>query len=162
VARAERMPRIELSGLLSGQWLHAAGSSLLGSLGAGLSAPLFDGGRGAAEVDAASARLRASEAVLRTAVRTAVQDVENALAAIASAVERTSTTKVSVDAAQRTLLATEAQWRAGAVSLFELEDARRQLAAAQDGAIAAARDSGQAWIALVRASGNHAMTLESI
>jgi outer membrane protein TolC len=44
------------------------------------------------------------------------------------------------------------------VSLFELEDARRQFAAAQGSAITAAQDSDQAWISLVRASGNAAIT----
>lgn len=60
-------------------------------------------------------------------------------------------------AAQRVLDATQARWNVGAVSLFEVEDARRQLTQAQDDAIAAAHDSRRAWISLVRASG-HAST----
>ena len=50
--------------------------------------------------------------------------------------------------------ATQARWDVGAVSLFEVEDARRQLAESQDSAIAAAHDSSRAWVALVRASGH--------
>jgi outer membrane protein TolC len=66
------------------------------------------------------------------------------------------TTREAVAAARTTFSATEARWLAGAVSLFELEDARRQLAGAEDSAIAARRDRAQAWVALIKASGNSA------
>ncbi|MCD9004972.1 efflux transporter outer membrane subunit [Luteimonas sp. XNQY3] len=157
VARAERLPRLDLAAALSGQWLRAAGESLsetVWSLGPTLGAPVFDGGRGAANVSAAQARHRAAEANLRLVVRAAAQDVENAMAAIESAAARRRNTLDAVSAAQRVLDATQARWNVGAVSLFEVEDARRQLAAAQDSAIAAAHDSSRAWIALVRASGH--------
>lgn len=157
VARAERLPRLNLAAALSGQWLRAAGQSLsetVWSLGPTLGAPVFDGGRGAANVSAAQARHRAAEANLRLAVRAAAQDIENAMAAIESATARRRSTLDAVTAAQRVLDATQARWNVGAVSLFEVEDARRQLADAQDSAIAAAHDSNRAWIALVRASGH--------
>lgn len=157
VARAERLPRLDLGAALSGQWLRAAGQSLsetVWSLGPTLGGPLFDGGRGAANVAAAQARYRAAEANLRLAVRAAAQDVENAMAAIESATQRRRGTLDAVTAAQRVLDATQARWNVGAVSLFEVEDARRQLAQAQDSAIAAAHDSSRAWVALVRASGH--------
>ncbi|WP_223302769.1 efflux transporter outer membrane subunit [Halotalea alkalilenta] len=157
VARAERLPRLDLAAALSGQWLRAAGQSLgetVWSLGPTLGGPLFDGGRGAANVDAAQARYRAADENLRLVVRSAAQDVENAMAAIASANERRRSTLDAVTAAQRVLDATQARWNVGAESLFEVEDARRQLANAQDSAIAAAHDSSRAWIALVRASGH--------
>jgi outer membrane protein TolC len=145
--------------------LHAAGTTVkytAWSLGAGLSGTLFDGGRGAATVDAAEARYRAAGSALRASVRAAAQDVENALAALASAEARIATTRLGEAAARRTLLATEAQWRAGTVSLFELEDARRLHATSQNSAIAAAQDSGRAWVALVRASGNAASVRETL
>lgn len=157
VARAERLPRIDLAAALSGQWLRATGQSLnetVWSLGPTLGAPVYDGGRGAASVSAAQARHRAAEANLRLVVRTAARDVENAMDAIESATARRHSTLDAVTAAQRVLDATQARWSVGAVSLFEVEDARRQLADAQDSAIAAAHDSNRAWIALVRASGH--------
>ena len=67
------------------------------------------------------------------------------MAAVASSRERIASTRESTDAAGRTLAATDARWRAGAVSLFELEDERRQQAAAQDSAITATHDAAQAW-----------------
>jgi NodT family efflux transporter outer membrane factor (OMF) lipoprotein len=157
VARAERLPRVDLAALLTGQWLRAAGmssSATTWALGPSLSASVFDGGRGAANVDAAQARYRAALAGLRVALRLASQDVENALAAGVSAQTRLLSAGEAADASQTLLSASEAQWREGAISLFELEDARRQFAGAQDSAIAAAQDSGQAWIELVRASGS--------
>ncbi len=164
VARAERLPRFDLAAAISGQWLRAGGSTLdftTWALTPTLSAPLFDGGAGAAQVEGAQARHRVAAATLRAVLRTTSQEVENALAAVASSRERIVSTRESTDAAARTLAATEAQWRAGAVSLFELEDARRQQSAAQDSAITAAHDAAQAWVALVRAAGPTAITTES-
>lgn len=160
VARANRMPRIDLGGLLMGNWLSAAGSSAsqgTWSLAASLAAPLFDGGAGAANVDAASARHRSAEAGLRQAVRLAAQDVEDALAGSASAQQRRGTAQEALAAGRVALRATQAQWQAGAVSLFELEETQRQVASLEDANIAASRDSAQAWIALVQASGNTAL-----
>ena len=165
VARAERLPRLDLAALLTGQWLHAAGSTLQAttwSLGPAVSASVFDGGSGAARVGAAEARYQGAAAALRAALRTAAQDIENALAAAASADARAEPARQSVDAARTALTALQAQWQAGAVSLFELEDGRRQFASAQDNAIAAARDRALAWVSLVRASGQVAFTPETI
>lgn len=161
-ARAERLPRLDLGAALSGQWIRAGtqGASAW-SIGPGLSMPLFDGGRGAAVVLASEARYRQALATLRLAVRTATQDVENALAASLSAGMRLDTTRDAVDAAQSVFDTSNAMWRGGATSLFVLEDARRVLASAQNDAIAAVQDSSQAWIALVLACGNSSIISES-
>jgi len=161
VARADRLPRLNLTALLTGQWLSAAGTTLhvtTWSLGPALSANLFDGGAGAANVSAAEARWHGARAALQAALRNAARDTENALAAAASAEARMAPARQSVEAARKVLAALHAQWQAGAVSLFELEDARRQYASAQDNAIAAERDRALAWVALVRASGQASST----
>lgn len=161
VARANRLPRIDLAAALTGQWIRAAGSQLDfngWSLGPSVTGTLFDGGAGAANVKAAEARYRRAVAALNNTLRTTVQDVENALAAQTSAASRLASTQEGVDAALTTLQASEAQWTAGAISLFELEDSRRQLSSARDAEIAARRDQAQSWIALVKATGG-AVTL---
>jgi len=158
VARANRLPRLDLAAVLTGQWIRAAGSSVdftAWSFGPSLSGTLFDGGAGAASVSAAEARYRRAVAGLQGTLRSTVQEVENALAAQASASARGSSTRDGVDAARTTLQASESQWTAGAISLFELEDSRRQLASAQDAEITARRDQTQAWVALVKATGGH-------
>jgi outer membrane protein, multidrug efflux system len=165
VARANRLPRLDLAAALTGQWIRAAGSSLdftTWSLGPSLTGTLFDGGAGAANVSGAEARYRRAAAGLQGTLRSTVQEVENALAAQASASARGASTRDGVTAARTTLQASEAQWKAGAISLFELEDSRRQLASTQDAEIAARRDQTQAWVALVKATGGHlTSTLEN-
>ena len=156
VARADRLPRIDLVGLLTGNWIRTLGSTSSfnsWSAGAELTAPLFDGGAGAANIRGAQARYREAVETLRDAVRSAIRDVEDALAGQQSAQQRITTSREAVQAAHVALRANEARWRAGAISMFELEDTRRQFNAAQEAAIAAARDRAQAWVALVRAAG---------
>src|SRR3546814_15085004 len=79
--------------------------------------------------------------------------VEDALAGQQSAQQRVVTSRQAVEAARAALRANEARWRAGAISMFEREDSRRQLNGAQESAIAAARDRAQACVALVRPAG---------
>lgn len=156
VARANRLPRLDLAAVLTGQWIRAAGSSLdftTWSIGPSLTGTLFDGGAGASNVSAAEARYRRAVASMQGTLRSTVHDVENALAAQASATARGISTRDGVKAARTTLEASEAQWKAGAISLFELEDSRRQFASAQDAEISARRDQAQAWVALVKATG---------
>ena len=49
--------------------------------------------------------------------------------------------------------ATEARYDSGLASLFELEDARRTLFAAQTARVALQRERTEAWVALYRATG---------
>ena len=156
VARADRLPRLDLVGLQTGNWIRMLGSTSsfdTWSAGAELSGPLFDGGAGAANIRGAQARYHEAAEALRAAVRTATRDVEDALAGQQSAQQRVITSRQALDAARTALRANEARWRAGATSMFELEDSRRQFNRAQESAIAAARDRAQAWVALVRAAG---------
>ncbi len=79
---------------------------------------------------------------------TASRDVEDALAGQQSAQQRIATSRGKPTSRPRLPARNEARWRAGAISMFELEDSRRQFNAAQE-----KRDSGrtrpcQAWVAL--------------
>ena len=111
VARADRLPRVDLSALLTGQWIRAFGSTVhfdTWSVGPALSVPVFDGGSGAATVRGAEARYRNALATLRSTLRTAAQDVEDALAVQQSAEQRISTSQQAVDAGRVALRANEA------------------------------------------------------
>lgn len=157
VAKAQRLPTLSLSAALSGQWLRALGSSsniTAWSAGPAVSMPLFDGGSGAANVDAATGRYMEAAATLQSTLRTVVQNVEDALAFQTSAEQRVTSAQDAVDAAQLSFHASLAQWRAGSISMFELEDARRQRQTAEQSFIVAKRDQGQAWISLMQAIGN--------
>lgn len=153
VARAERMPRIDLTALLTGQWIRAFGSDSSfrsNSIGAALSAPLFDGGAGNANVRGAQAAYRAAVAQLALIMRTTTRDIEDALAGQQSAALRTNASQDAMAAARFALTANEARWRAGTIAQFELEESRRQFNLAQQGAITAAADRARAWIILMR------------
>jgi NodT family efflux transporter outer membrane factor (OMF) lipoprotein len=155
VARAERLPRLDLTAVLTGQWIRAFGSTdsfVTGSAGLGVSAPLFDGGAGAAGVARADASYREAVATLDATIRQAVRDIEDGLAAQDSALRRADVSRSALSAARFALRANEARRRAGSIGAYELEDSRRQLNRAQEGAIVAARDRAQAWVELVRRS----------
>lgn len=153
VARAERMPRLDLGAVLTGQWIRALGSESSfssNSISATLTAPLFDGGARAANARSAQAAYRQAVAQLILATRTTVRDIEDALAARQSAVQRIDASQDALAAARFALTANEARWRAGAISQFELEDSRRQFNQAQQVAITAHADRARAWVALMR------------
>lgn len=157
VARADRLPTPDLAAALEGNWLQAFGHAArfaTWSVGANLSGPLFDGGAGAARVRGAQARYAQALAGLHETLRSAAQDVEDALAAQQSAEQRMQTSHQAVQSGSISVLATEARWRAGSVSIFELEEARREFNGAQEREIAAARDRAQAWVELIRVTAN--------
>lgn len=157
VAKAERMPRIDLAAILTGQWIRALGTTTsftTWSAGPQLSGTLFDAGAGAANVRSAQARYREAVAILQGSVRSAVQEIEDGLAAQQSAEQRLATSREAVAAARFSLTANEAGRRAGSISQFELEESRRQFNLAQESAIAAERDHSAAWVELIRATGN--------
>lgn len=157
VSRAERLPRLNLGAMLSGQWLGALGSSIdysSWSASLGLTVPLFDGGSGAARIRLSQGRYREAVAALDRRLRSAAQDIEDALVDQQSAVERANTAQEAVVAARFTLRANEARWRAGAIAAFQLENSRRDFNAAQEGAVEATRDRARAWVRLIRTTGS--------
>lgn len=156
VARAERLPRLDLAAALSGQWIRSLGansSHTSNSVALGLNLPLFDGGAGAANVRAAEAAYREAVAELTRTIRTAVRDIEDGLAAQQSALARIATARDALTAARFTLRANEARWRAGAIAQYELEETRRVFRGAQESGVVAAADRARAWVALVRRTG---------
>lgn len=163
VARADRLPRIDLAAALSQQWIRALGattSSTARSAGIGLAGPLLDGGAGAARVSGAEASYRQAVARLDLAVRTAERDVEDALSADQSARARIVTSQEALQAAQYALEVNIARWRAGSIAQIELEESRRQFNRAQESAVTAAADHARAWVTLVRTTGAPRQTLQ--
>lgn len=156
-ARADRYPRLGLSGSVGRGWVRtgdASVSSNTWSMGPlALALPLFDGGRRAAQVDAAAARYDAAVQVYRAQVRKAISEVEQALLQLASTAARSADADQAAAGYRRSFTATEARWRAGLASLVELEDARRTSLAAQTALVSLQQERMNAWIALYRAVG---------
>jgi multidrug efflux system outer membrane protein len=157
-ARAERFPRLSLSGSI------AAGTARVGAVSIDLqtwsigplaiTVPLFDGGgRRAASEDAAQARYEEAAVVYAGRVRQAVREVEEALVILDSAHARGEDASVAAEGFRTSFVATEARYRSGLASLVELEDARRTLLAAETALVGLQRERAAAWIALYRAMG---------
>jgi outer membrane protein TolC len=114
---------------------------------------LFDGGTRRANVDAAQARYVEAGAVYRGRLRTAVREVEEALVALRSTADRSTDAQVATEGFATSFRATEARFKGGLASLFELEDARRSALQSQVALIDLQRERSSAWITLYRALG---------
>lgn len=156
-AQAARYPRLSLTGFVGRSAFRFGGTTYdfntwtLGPLA--ISAPVFDGGRAAANVEAARARYDEAVANYAGRVRQAVREVEEALVTLQSADARGTDAQVAVQGYRASFEATEARYRNGLASLVELEDARRTLLAAQTTLIDLQRERETAWVSLYRASG---------
>jgi NodT family efflux transporter outer membrane factor (OMF) lipoprotein len=156
-ARADRFPRLSLSGQINSGLVRVAGETTAvqtWSIGPiALSLPVFDGGRLAAAEDAAAARYGQAAALYAARVRQAVREVEEALVNLESARNRGENALAAVEGYRASLAANEARYRSGLGSLIELEDQRRVTLAAETALVALQRERLAAWIALYRALG---------
>jgi outer membrane protein, multidrug efflux system len=156
-ARARRLPRITLSGSISAARFETGGVSGDGTLWTvgplAVSLPIFDGGTRRANVDAARARYDEASVAYRAKLRGAVREVEEALVQLQSTATRADDARIAVEGFEASYTATEARFRGGLASLFELEDARRSLSLARSQAIDLQRERVAAWIQLYRAMG---------
>lgn len=156
-AEAERYPKLTLSGNVSRMQIRSNGfresfeSWSVGPLT--LTVPLLDGGARVANADAARARYDEAVSAYRANVRTAVREVEEALVNLDSTASRTGDADSAVQNYQASFNATQARYDSGLASLFELEDARRTLFAAQTARVSLARERTEAWVSLYRSVG---------
>lgn len=159
-AKAQRLPHLTLSGNIVRSLIASSIPALdkarnttwsVGPLG--LSMPLFDGGRSAAQAHSSKAQYEAAVVQYKAAVRNAVRDVETALVNLHSAQERSQHTDVAVRGFQQSFTASEAKYKAGMGSMLELENARSNLNKALLGQSALQQQTQAAWVALYRALG---------
>lgn len=156
-AEAARYPNISLSGNIatSGSRLGdlGKGTSISWSFGPALTLPIFNGGQLKAAVDAAEAQRDQYYLALRTAVLTALEDVENAIISLAQ--ERIRNEKLSAAAAayrqSATLLRT--LYETGSTSFLDVLDAERSLYSAEDSLISSDIAIATSYIALNKALG---------
>ncbi|WP_372527334.1 efflux transporter outer membrane subunit [Piscinibacter sp.] len=156
-SQAQRLPRVSLAGSVGPAHFDAGGITGSGTLWAigpvAVSLPLFDGGARAANVDAAQARYDEAAATYRGKLRAAVREVEEALVQLHSTAQRGDDARAAAQGFIDSYRATEARYRGGLASLFELEDARRNAVQAQIALIDLQRERVAAWISLYRALG---------
>jgi len=156
-AEADRWPRIVLAGSVGAARFESSFGSFSGttwSIGpVGVSLPVFDAGARRANVVAARARYDEATSAYAATLRGAIRDVESALISLQGTADRNADAQTAADNFEISYRATEARYRSGFGTLFELEDARRSALAAQITLINLRRERVAAWIALYRALG---------
>ncbi|BEP48672.1 MULTISPECIES: efflux transporter outer membrane subunit [Variovorax] len=156
-AEAERYPRLSISGSIGRMQIRTSGfreSLDTWTIGpVSLTVPLLDGGARAANSDAAKARYTEAVSLYRANVRQAVREVEEALVNLEATDARAADADAAVKNYQASFDATQARYQSGLASLFELEDSRRTLFAAQTARVSLQRERTEAWVALYRSMG---------
>jgi len=135
VARAAYFPSIRLTGALGFDSaelgdLVKSGSGA-GSLGVGVSLPVFDGGRIKGNVERAKAAYEENLAQYRSRVLSAFQDVEDALSGLRILAEQAGAQARALASAQQTAEISATRYEAGLVIFLEFVDAERTRLATQ-------------------------------
>ena len=156
-ADALRYPSFQLSGSLGVRALTlgslSAGGAWVGSLLAGVSLPLFDGGAAQAQVRAEQAALQQAYAAYRAAVLTALQDVEDALVALRGDRERLVHLRTAAEAAGNAALLARHRYASGLIDFQVVLETQRTLRTTQDGVAATSADLGADHVRLYKALG---------
>jgi NodT family efflux transporter outer membrane factor (OMF) lipoprotein len=157
VAQAKRFPTLTLSGSIGLESLTAGGllgsNAVTSSLGAGLLAPIFNAGKLAQNVRVQEAILEQSLLSYRSAVLSALKDVENALVAFDREQARRDALKAAADAAQRAATLAREQYASGLVEFTSVLDAQRTLLNVQDSLASSEGSVGADLIRLYKALG---------
>lgn len=136
VADAARLPSFRLSGSLGlsaltlGSLTNSA--SLVKSLLAGVSAPLFDGGAGRAQVRAQQAAMEQALATYEGVALSALQEVEDALVAIQGDAERLQRLQAAANAASQAELLARHRYTSGLIDFSTVLTTQRSLLSTQD------------------------------
>jgi outer membrane protein, multidrug efflux system len=156
-ARADMFPSIVLTGF-AGRESASLSNLFTGPAGifqfaAGLTQPIFAGGRLEARTDAAKARERQAVALYQKAIQTAFSEVRAALAAQARSRESYDAESARAQALAETLRLARLRYQNGISSQLDVIDAERGLLAAQIARIEALRAQRAAVADLFRALG---------
>ena len=132
VATANMLPQFTLSGNYSTTSTSIPGTAALfgtgtagWSLGAGVAAPIFQGGQLSRQRQAALYGFEVAEAQYRSTVLVAFADVANVLNALRFDAEALRAQEVAADTAEQSLGITTERFRAGAIAYLPLLDAQR-------------------------------------
>ena len=154
-ARAQLLPSLRLSASLGSITSTALTGDpfKLWSLGGSILAPLFEGGRLRAQVEASDARRAQALASYEKAVLTAFGEVEDQLAAVDELGQQTVQVEAQSAALQETLRVARNRYREGYASYLDELDAQRNLFGAQQTALQLRADALSARVGLYRALG---------
>lgn len=156
-ADAARRPNFTLSGSLglSALTLGALtnGSAVVGSLLAGVSWPVFDGGAARAQVRAQQAALEQAHASYQASVFTALKEVEDALVALKGDRERLVHLQSAAEAAGNAALLARQRYSSGLVDFQTVLETQRTQLNTQESVVAVQADLATDHVRLYKALG---------
>lgn len=155
VAEAQLLPALSLSGSLGTSALTPGGlfDAITGSLFAGLSQILFDGGARASQVRAQRAAVDGAYAAYRSTILTSLEDVENALVAVTAADERSSKLVTAREAAGNSAILARLQYRSGLTDFETLSNVETSLLSSSNNLASAQAAKALAVVQLYNALG---------
>lgn len=154
-AEARLYPTVRLSGNIGNAALSvgALGDVLVGALVASVAAPLLDGGRTRQQIAIRTAEQEGAFGRYRQVVVTALEEVENALAAGHAARQRQAILTVAVEAARNADALARTRYATGLTDFVTLLEAERSLLSARGELAEATAERATALIQLYRALG---------
>ena len=155
VAQAALLPSLSLTGSVGTSALTTGGlfDVITGSLFAGIDQLLFDGGARASQVRARQAAVDGAFAAYKATVLQALQDVENALVAAATANGREQQLQVAAEAADNSAILARLQYQSGVTDFQTLLLAEQSLLSANNALAAGEADRALAVVQLYNALG---------
>ena len=157
IAEAARYPAFKLSGSLG---LEALTMSALGNSGAdtstllgGITAPIFDAGRLRSLVEIQDTLREQAEVAYEQTVLSALQDVENALVALARNRERSEALAIATAAANNAAELARQRYTAGLIDFQSVLDTERSVRVIEDSLATSRADGVLALIQLYKALG---------
>ncbi len=156
-SEAERYPTLNLSGSFGWQAFSLSaldgGNTLVRSLAASLTAPLFDAGRISSRIARQTAVQDQAFVAWESSLLTALEDVENAMTAYAQGRTRLDARRRAAEAAANAAELARTQYQAGLVDFQSVLDTQRTQLSAQDNQASAEADVLTAVIQLYKALG---------
>ena len=155
VAEAQLYPQLRLSGNIGTSAFSLGGlfNAITGGLLGSLSQTLFDGGSLRSQVRSQRAAADAALATYRQSVLTALEDVENALAALNAAKQREAQFTIALDAANNSAILARTQYRSGLIDFQALLQTENALLSARDGLANSRAAESSALVQLYQALG---------
>ncbi|WP_374479710.1 efflux transporter outer membrane subunit [Zoogloea sp.] len=156
-AEAALYPSFSLSGSIGLQALglstFSGGGQVARSLAAAVSGPLFDAGRLRAQVEVQDAVREQQLAAYEKAVLTALEDVQNALVALANSRQRREALASAAEAARNAALLARYQYASGLIDFQTVLTTERSLLSIEDSLASAEAERVTALIQLYKALG---------
>ena len=163
VARAQLLPSLDITGTIGTSALSPGGllDIVTGSLFAGLSQLLFDGGAAASRVRAQEAAVDGAFAAYRQTVLTSLEDVENALVAISTSDRRAEQYDIAHEAANNSAILARLQYQSGLTDFQTLSSVETSLLSASNSLASTRAARARAVVQLYNALGGGWQTTET-